>query len=239
MVRFHWWVSAGCTFGSQTRMSAPANGSLAEPTGAKPWPVVVVGNAEPCVLHQRFSFLEGRVHRQAQVRTGAFQVGRNSESAAHHGFSTQTSPASRRNLFEAAGLWGRKLRYKVPGCSFCMWSGQFPDPRCAIGSQHFSGRQIEVDLLVIFLHPGRERFVTQAQVEGQVVRDSPVILGVARDRAGSVRPDAASKTRAVSAGQSEVKIRAAVGRCRDLDLPDFRGKRAAEQNPPSEPLLPL
>ena len=37
---FHCWVIAGCTFGSQTRTKAPANGSAGAPWGTNPWSVV-------------------------------------------------------------------------------------------------------------------------------------------------------------------------------------------------------
>ena len=66
-----------------------------------------------------------------------------------------------------------------------------------IGREQLAGEEIEIDLLVMRLYPRSVSFVTQAQVDGETVGGSPVVLKIPGKNVGPLAPLSAGDSLAV------------------------------------------
>src|SRR5262249_55805226 len=135
------------------------------------------------VLDQCFSSLKGWIDGQAEVGSGAFQVGRDGERSADDSLSAQRfrcpgKTNSRLECFSAVYA----IVKTTTAFSACR-RGRSQIYFRAVRRQHLSTHQVEVYLSVIFLHPRSKSFVSNSKVKRQTVGSSPVILDIARDSA--------------------------------------------------------
>src|SRR4029077_4130342 len=145
------------------------------------------------ILHKRLSSLKRWIHWQTQVGSRAFEVGRDGKRTSHHGLAAQSC---RRPGKTDTRLECLAAIYAVVQAAAAVPAGGGSCPQVYLGAvwrQHFSARQIEIDLPIILLHPRCKGFVTNAQVKSQTTSGSPVILNVTSDRAGAMCPNAAGE----------------------------------------------
>ena len=130
---------------------------------------------------------EGRIQRQPEVGAGAFQVGGDGVGAAEDQLLVQhvgrIGEADARLEVLLVGVVQGAIAFTIGAC---------PEARPGLRQRRrqfqLSGELVEVGLAVFHFHPRRVVFPAQAEIQGQVIGDAPVVLEVERPRRWSAGP---------------------------------------------------
>src|SRR4029077_7933710 len=127
------------------------------------------------------STIERGIDGQAQVGARSFQIVRDGESASDNRVAIEASrcPGKSKAWLEKLAAVDAAVQ-RTAGATLT-------------GSQQLAANGIEVVLLIVFFDPRCMGFITQAQSQGEVVRNAPGILSVAGDNTGGLLPPPASE----------------------------------------------
>src|SRR6266567_5986736 len=135
-----------------------------------------------------------RIQCQTQVCAGTLKIGRDGESAADNRFPIQNP-----------GRPGKgEARLKIPSTILAII--ECPAVAILAGKLNSAAEESVICLLVILLHPRSGSFVTHANVQRQVIGNTPVVLNISGKGGRALPPAATRDTTIDSLRQSEEEV---------------------------------